>query len=114
MNSSSDEKAVASMSKCVSLSGEYSEHELQDEGDARFICQRCFAFEEDGALEAIEKAEAELARTSQAIEDIRALHNVVAYDEAGNHFCEHSRLDEPCETARILSGLSEHQEGAQP
>lgn len=38
------------MSKCISREGEYSEHET----DARFACQRCFAFDEDAALAEID------------------------------------------------------------
>ncbi len=55
------------MSKCISSEGEYSDHELAEQ--PRFMCARCFVFDEDAALAAldeaadeIEKAIAEVAR----------------------------------------------------
>lgn len=44
------------MSKCISSEGKYSDHELAEQ--PRFMCARCFAFDEDAALAALERAEA--------------------------------------------------------
>ena len=49
----------------------------------------------------------ELARKDQALDEIRALHKAAVVDvTTGAMFCAHSRLDEPCEVARILSDLA--------
>lgn len=45
------------MSKCISSEGEYSDHELAEQ--PRFMCARCFAFDEDAALAALDEAERE-------------------------------------------------------
>ena len=51
------------MSRCISSHGEYGEHTLPTPeaaglADDRFVCTRCFAFDEDAAMEALHKAEA--------------------------------------------------------
>lgn len=51
------------MSRCISSHGEYSEHTLPDPkaarmADDRFVCTRCFAFDEDAVMDALRKAEA--------------------------------------------------------
>lgn len=43
------------MSTCISSQGEYSSHETGE----RFTCVRCFVFDEDAAVEALEAAERE-------------------------------------------------------
>lgn len=48
------------MSKCISIEGEYSEHELAEQ--PRFACVRCFAFDEEAALAALDEAERESER----------------------------------------------------
>lgn len=46
------------MSKCISRHGEYGDHE----NDAKFTCQRCFAFDEAAALARVADLEAEVER----------------------------------------------------
>lgn len=46
------------MSKCISREGEYSDHDLAER--PRFMCSRCFAFDEDAAVNALEAAEARI------------------------------------------------------
>lgn len=46
------------MSKCISSQGEYSDHTP----DAKFCCTRCFAFDEDQALAALEASESNEAK----------------------------------------------------
>jgi hypothetical protein len=42
------------VSACISREGEFGEHVP---GDTRFVCGRCFSYDEDGALKALEAAE---------------------------------------------------------
>lgn len=53
------------MSKCISSEGEYSDHELAEQ--PRFMCARCFAFDEDAALTALKTAEATLERLREVV-----------------------------------------------
>lgn len=56
------------MSKCISVSGEYSEHE----SDENFGCRLCFAFDEDAALARIRELEGALAALSHPIAPLAA------------------------------------------
>jgi hypothetical protein len=46
------------MSTCISMRGEYSEHEYDAVGDHRFVCRRCWVFDEEAALQHIDKLQA--------------------------------------------------------
>ena len=51
------------MSKCISREGEYSDHVTGEAGTpVEFICERCFAFDEDLATDVVHELRAELTR----------------------------------------------------
>ena len=77
------------MSKCISSHGEYSEHDLT--GAERFICQRCWALDEDAIMAALAASEAELLTLREQRDKVLAALDV--YDEAHPHDeWEHVRL----------------------
>lgn len=57
------------MSTCISRHGEYGEH-VPGEGSERFVCQRCFVFDEDGCLAALDTAEAALGKVRALVEEL--------------------------------------------
>ena len=86
------------MSKCISSEGEYSDHELAEQ--PRFLCARCFAFDEDAALTALKTAEATLER-------VRVQHRVDQYTEGRavtRCVCEE---EWPCSTMAALAPVTE-------
>lgn len=58
------------MSRCISLEGEFSDHELATSGPAaeRFTCRLCGALAEDELLAALDTAEATIARMRELAE----------------------------------------------
>jgi hypothetical protein len=101
VNSSSDEKAL-----------EYAEHfcdfvecGLDPRGAASVI--RAQLIEN-------QRLRAEVARKDRALDEIRALHiagPLLTVFQSSYRVCAHCSRPWPCKTARILSDLSEHQEG---
>ncbi len=53
------------MSKCISSEGEYSDHELSEQ--PRFLCARCFAFDEDAAIARVRELEATVERVREVV-----------------------------------------------
>lgn len=99
------------MSKCISRHGEYSEHTLGT-GVTRFVCLRCFVFDENDALTEIERLTAELALKDQALDEIKALHFETPCLcgpfglPSGHPSCAACADDGwPCETLRVLTRL---------
>ena len=123
---SSDEKAPGAgfwaVMTTISPACQMSEHDACDEMTADFLADhpeaapwdcRCichigrYLTERDRARSTAVALEQELARRDQALDEIRALHTADIVDvTTGAMFCAHSRLDEPCEVARILSDLA--------
>lgn len=56
------------MSKCISIKGEYSEHEPSYQ---EFVCGRCFEFDEDAAVAEVESLRQQLAARDAVIEQAR-------------------------------------------
>jgi len=57
------------MSKCISINGEYSEHEPSNQ---EFVCGRCFAFDEDAVMAEVDSLRYQLAGREAVIEWARA------------------------------------------
>jgi hypothetical protein len=57
------------MSACISREGEYSAHKFEDH--ARFVCARCFVFDEAAALAALNAAEAEAHNLAHEVDRVR-------------------------------------------
>lgn len=53
------------MSKCISINGEYSEHEPSNQ---EFVCGRCFAFDEDAVVAEVDSLRQKLAERDALIE----------------------------------------------
>jgi len=49
------------VSTCISHNGEFSEHVYQVGGGAAFLCKRCWMFDDDAAMEEINRLEGDLA-----------------------------------------------------
>jgi len=49
------------VSTCISHNGEFSEHVYQLGGGAAFSCKRCWMFDEEAAMEEIDRLEGDLA-----------------------------------------------------
>ena len=106
------------VSTCISSHGEYSDHTFPDSPDAeRFVCTRRFVFDEDAAMEALDRAEAKLAASEARLAAVRALHWPQPYADADlravspslpKEVCAHCRstgdgaIPWPCPTIRAL------------
>lgn len=60
------------MSTCISHNGEFSEHVYQIGGGAAFLCKRCWAFDDDAAMEEIDRLEGDLAIAVHEATEARA------------------------------------------
>lgn len=114
VNSSSDEKALHGVARFHADVTELL-HSLDLGDHARPIS--CHEVVQREILPAIERLRAELARANQVIEDIRALADDLpsagfkSIDDDYERGVLHAKDDIKRNLARILSGLSEHQEG---
>jgi len=91
------------MSKCISGEGEYSDHELAEQ--PRFVCARCFVFDEDAALARVRELEA-------TVEKVRAKHR--RQDDDDEPYCgscwasPYGYAPWPCPTIEAIGGDEEN------
>lgn len=87
------------MSTCISMSGEYSDHELTNEAEP-FLCQRCFAFAEDAATAEVRRLRGYVGAWVIQLRDLMEQHKeftgdeVSLIDETGLHYSLASELDD--------------------
>lgn len=58
------------MSKCISMHGEYSEHDLPGTKFGEFDCNLCYAFDEDAAMAEVVRLRAKVARVEALADDL--------------------------------------------
>lgn len=60
------------MSTCISMHGEYGEHDLPGTTFGEFVCNRCHAFDEDVAMAEVVRLRAKVARVEEMINEWEA------------------------------------------